>query len=173
MTFGTLYNHIQGKETYFGVSPGILISDSARSGGAFYAQREHRLWDGLKLIGGFQAMKIGNIAVNVVPRAGVLWTPAPRVTVKALYGKAFRAPSLNEVGLRHPGLQGTPNLFDAGVSYQEEPPSSRNQLLSQPPNRSHRPGLQHCPGGYLKLGEASFHGVEWKASITSGTAGSL
>jgi iron complex outermembrane receptor protein len=47
------------------------------------------------------------------------------LTVKALYGGAFRAPSLDETGLNHPGLKGNPALvpekigtLDLLVSYQ-------------------------------------------------------
>jgi iron complex outermembrane receptor protein len=72
-----------------------------------------------------QANKIGSIALNIVPRAGILWNPAAHFTLKALYGGAFRAPSLDETGLTHPGLTGNPHLvpekvgtLDLQASYQ-------------------------------------------------------
>ena len=110
LTFGTVYNHIEGLETYFGVTPNLIDARGSRNAGEGYIQFEHRLTDTLKLIGGAQANKIGAIAVNVVPRGGVLWNPSNHITAKILYGGAYNAPSLDETLLNHPGLKGNPNL---------------------------------------------------------------
>jgi outer membrane receptor protein involved in Fe transport len=125
LTFGTVINHIRGRELYYGEQPVLVDEDAQRWGSGFYIQHEHKLTDDLKLVGGLQANKIGSIALNVVPRAGILWNPAAHFTLKALYGGAFRAPSLDETGLTHPGLKGDPNLvpekvgtLDLQVSYQ-------------------------------------------------------
>jgi len=125
LTFGTVINHIRGTELYYGEQPTLVDEDAQRWGSGFYIQHEHKLTEDLTLIGGLQANKIGTIALNVVPRAGVLWNPAAHFTIKALYGGAFRAPSLDETGLTHPGLKGDPNLvpekvgtLDLQVSYQ-------------------------------------------------------
>ena len=125
LTFGTTVNRIQGKEMYSGVQPALTVEDAKRWGGGFYIQQEHRLTDDLTLIGGVQANKIGSLAWNVVPRVGILWNPAAHFTMKALYGGAFRAPSLDETGLTHPGLTGNPKLvpekvgtLDLQLSYQ-------------------------------------------------------
>ena len=75
LTFGALYNYVQGHELYLGVTPSITISDGSRPGEAAYAQLDHRLASNLKVIGGFQANKIGALDVDVVPRAGVIWAP--------------------------------------------------------------------------------------------------
>lgn len=125
LTFGTVLNHIEGIETYVGVTPNLIDAQGSRNAGGAYAQFEHRLTGDVKLIGGFQANKIGAIPANAVPRGGVLWNPTGRLTFKALYGGAFNAPSLDETLLNHPGLKGNPNLvpervgtFDAQMSYQ-------------------------------------------------------
>jgi outer membrane receptor protein involved in Fe transport len=125
LTFGTVVSRIRGTEWFSGVEPALLVEDGQRWGSGFYVQHEHRLGGDLKLVGGLQANKIGSLALNVVPRGGILWNPAARFTVKALYGGAFRAPSLDETGLVHPGLRGNPNLvpekvgtLDLQVSYQ-------------------------------------------------------
>jgi outer membrane receptor for ferrienterochelin and colicin len=125
LTFGTTVNRIQGKEMYSGVQPALTVEDAKRWGGGFYIQQEHRLTGDLTLIGGVQANKIGSLAWNVVPRGGILWNPAEHFTMKALYGGAFRAPSLDESGLTHPGLTGNPKLvpekvgtLDLQLSYQ-------------------------------------------------------
>jgi outer membrane receptor for ferrienterochelin and colicin len=125
LTFGTVINHIRGTEMYSGVQPALMVENGKRWGSGFYVQHEHRLTGDLKLIGGLQANKIGSIALNIVPRAGILWNPAAHFTLKALYGGAFRAPSLDETGLTHPGLTGNPHLvpekvgtLDLQASYQ-------------------------------------------------------
>jgi outer membrane receptor protein involved in Fe transport len=125
LTFGALYSHIGGTESYTGVTPNEIVMHGTRSASGFYAQHEHRLTDSLKVVGGLQANKIGNIALNVVPRAGIVWNPAADFTLKALYGGAFRAPSLDELYLNDPGLKGDPNLkpekvgtVDLQLSYQ-------------------------------------------------------
>ena len=125
LTFGTVYNHIDGLETYFGVTPNLIDAKGSRNAGEGYIQYEHKLTDDLKLIGGVQANKIGAIAVNAVPRGGVLWNPFDHWNMKLLYGGAYNAPSLDETLLNHPGLKGNPDLIpekvgtlDAQVSFQ-------------------------------------------------------
>jgi outer membrane receptor for ferrienterochelin and colicins len=127
ITFGTLFEHIDGTELY----KTFVDAQGSREQGGFYAQYEHKFTDDLKLIGGFQANKIGDIALNVVPRGGIIWNPSAHVTLKALYGGAFRAPSLDDTLLNNPGLKGNPNLvpetvrtFDIQASYQ----NNRTQL---------------------------------------------
>ena len=90
-------------------------------------QIDHRLTDAIDLIGGVQIDKIESIRVAVLPRAGLIWRPANRWRVKALYGDAFRAPSLNERLLQMPFLTGNPDLkpervatLDVGVFYQAD-----------------------------------------------------
>src|SRR6185503_6001745 len=78
VTFGVLHNQVSGTETYYGLGVPIPISDGHRSGSAGYAQIDHRIVDTVKLIGGFQANKIGSLSLDVVPRGGVIWSPATR-----------------------------------------------------------------------------------------------
>lgn len=110
LTFGALYDQDRGTELFFAGGQSYIGAQGARSADGFYAQHEHKLTDTLKLIGGFQATKIGYIKLNVVPRAGILWNPAEHVTLKVLYGGAFRAPSLDEILLKNPALNGNPDL---------------------------------------------------------------
>ena len=124
LSFGTLVNHIQGHEIYEGISPAITISEGSRPGSAFYGQVTQFLTPRVSVIGGFQANKIGSLALDVVPRSGVVVNVSSRVHVKALYSKAFRAPSINETKLNHPGLAGNPDArpekvgtFDLEWSY--------------------------------------------------------
>ena len=170
LTIGTLYNYERGEETYTASTPNVDISDGARPAGALYAQWDHRLLDRLKLLGGFQANKISNIALDVVPRAGVVWDATREFTIKALYGEAFRAPSLNETYLNHPGLAGNRNLqpekvqtvdlavayqgrhFQAGVDYFHS--LQTNSIVLEPSV----PRMK-----FVNLGSARFQGVETEA----------
>jgi outer membrane receptor protein involved in Fe transport len=125
LTLGTVYNHIAGLETFFGVTPNLVDAQGSRNAGEGYIQYEHKLSEEIKLIGGVQANKIGAIAVKTVPRGGILWSATNRVSIKVLYGGAYNAPSLDETLLNHPGLKGNPDLvpekvgtLDAQISYQ-------------------------------------------------------
>ena len=115
LTFGSLFNHIQGHEIYEGIQPAITISEGSRPGGAFYGQVTQFLGRRVSVIGGFQANKIGSLALDVVPRTGAVVHVGSRVHVKALYSKAFRAPSINETRLNHPGLAGNPDALPEKV----------------------------------------------------------
>jgi len=167
LTFGSLFNHIEGQETYFGIDPPIQISDGSRPGGAFYAQWDHQLVDTVKLVGGFQFNKIDGTSVNVVPRVGAIWNPTSHVGVKALYSGAFRAPSINETTLNHPGLQGTPGLrpekvgtLDLSVSYQANRFQGALTYFHSRQTDSIIIDTRPIRWVYLNLGEATFQGFE-------------
>jgi outer membrane receptor for ferrienterochelin and colicins len=170
LTVGALYDHIQGEEDYFGITPSIAISKGSRPGYASYAQLNHRLLDNLKLVGGVQANKIGHIDLAVVPRAGVIWNPASGFTVKGLYGEAFRAPSINETLLNHPGLAGNADLkpervgtFDIGVSYAGEHFQAGANYFRSKQTDSIVVDSSTPRWRYRNLGEATFHGLELEA----------
>lgn len=121
---GAVYNFIQGEEDYLEDSRRLVVSDGTRESAGFYAQLDYQLIESLKLIGGVQANAIENVDPEVVPRAGIIFNPISQLNFKALYGQAFRAPSLNEINLRHPELWGQTELLpekvhtiDVGVSY--------------------------------------------------------
>ncbi|MES1262388.1 MAG: TonB-dependent receptor, partial [Acidobacteriota bacterium] len=166
LTVGTLFNHIAGVENLTSTVPYTAVSDGSRNSGALYAQLDHQLSDTVKFIAGFQTNRIGNIPVNTVPRVGVIWTPSAW-SVKALYGQAFRAPSLNENLINHPGLEGNPNLlpekvatFDLGVSYR------RNHFEGGVDYFHSRitDSIVNIPDGarfrFVNLGDVVFNGLE-------------
>jgi outer membrane receptor protein involved in Fe transport len=167
LTFGTLFSHIEGQETYFGIDPPIQISDGSRPAGAVYAQWDHQLVDTVKLVGGFQVNKIENTGMNVVPRFGVVWNPTSHVGVKALYSGAFRAPSINETMLNHPGLRGTPGLrpekvgtLDLSVSYQANRFQGALTYFHSRQTDSIVIDTRPVRWVYVNLGEATFQGFE-------------
>lgn len=134
LVVGGLFNRIHAKEMNFmmggpggGSSEPTEVAYGTKDNFAFYVQVDYRLLDNLKLIGGAQANKAEDIDLNIVPRAGVIWYPIPRINVKALYSSAFRAPSIAELTLQSGGVKGTATLtpekvatIDLGVNYQGE-----------------------------------------------------
>ena len=86
------------------------MSDGTRASYGGYAEADFQLLKNVTVNGGLQANKIRKAGVTVVPRAGIIWNPVPKIAVKALYGQAFRAPYINELYIDHPGLWETPNL---------------------------------------------------------------
>ncbi len=124
LTAGMLFNRIAGIEV---ASIDHYAEDAGgnRSAGGFYAQLDHQLLPTVKLIGGFQSNKFAGIPLSTVPRAGVIWSPSHTVSVKALYGEAFRPPSIDESTLNLPDIHGNPNLrpeiaetFNLGLTLQ-------------------------------------------------------
>jgi outer membrane receptor for ferrienterochelin and colicins len=124
IVFGGLYNYFDGEEN----NPDEgKVTDASRFSMGTYAQMDYKLIEKMKLIGGFQANKVEDIDLNIVPRAGVIWYPFERINVKALYSQAFRAPSINELTIKFSQMRGNPDLvpekvstIDFGVNYHEE-----------------------------------------------------
>jgi outer membrane receptor protein involved in Fe transport len=166
LTAGALFNRIAGEEKNTAVVPNAISARGSRPAGAFYAQIDHELRHDLKLIGGFQSNKIGDITLDTVPRGGVVWSPSSWVSIKALYGEAFRAPALDELLLNRPGIVGNPNLkpervgtFDLGVGFQGRRvevgvdyfhSKQTDSIVTVPGTRIH----------YANLGQITFDGVE-------------
>ncbi len=175
LTFGALYGLQRGREIdNFGVS--FVATDATRVNGGVYGQVEFRLMEGVNLIGGIQTNKVENIPLHSVPRAGLVWSPASRWHVKALYGQAFRAPSLNEVHTDFTLLQGNPNLraelsstLDLGLIYQSRSlRSSFNYFRSQQSDTIVTVKNGGLPNGldtfqYQNAAGLLFHGAQWES----------
>jgi outer membrane receptor for ferrienterochelin and colicin len=175
LTFGALYDHVQGGEYFYAVSPAERISHGDAESGASYAQIDHQLFDNLKLIAGLQANNFENVGLKVIPRGGVVWTVAPRWTLKALYSQAYRAPSLNETLLHYvppadiggPSLLGNLNLLpervatiDAELNYQRNRfQASAGYFHSVQTDRIVLSNVT-SNGTYMNVGRATFDGVE-------------
>jgi len=171
---GGLLNQVRGKEDFIQGERRLTVSDEHRSSAAFYAQLDFHPIEAVGLIGGVQVNSYENIDVSVVPRAGVIVEPLDRVNIKLLYGQAFRAPSLNEIALRHPDLWGRDDLrpekvdaFDAGVSYLGERlllglnyfHATQRDIIMVDAVPSVVIG---APSRYENLGEVTFQGVEFE-----------
>ncbi|HET9833441.1 MAG TPA: TonB-dependent receptor, partial [Vicinamibacterales bacterium] len=169
LTLGALYNHQQGGETFYGLGFPIPISIGTRNGSGGYVQLDHLIVNGVKGIVGLQANKIGNLDTSVVPRGGIIWVPNGPFSVKALYGQAFRAPSINETTLAHPALSGNPNLlpekvgtFDVELAYQHDRVQGSVNFFHSRQTDSITIDTTTTPWHYANLGEATFHGVEFE-----------
>ena len=167
LTFGALYSHIRGHETYYGLTPPIPISSGSRNGSGAYAQIDHLIVAGLKGVAGIQANKIGSLDVDVVPRGGFIWLPTPKLTFKALYGQAFRAPSINETTLNHPQLSGTPDLrpekvgtFDVELTYQSDRLQGSVNFFHSRHTDSIIVDTEPLRWRYANLGTETFRGAE-------------
>lgn len=167
LVVGGLYNYNRGKEE----AGTLTVSDGSRSSGGFYTQVDYQPWKILSLIAGMQLNKIQDIDVDVVPRGGIILNPIPRLNIKALYGQAYRAPSINELKLREIDLWGNPKLrpekvqtVDAGVAYLGEKVNLGANyfftlqkdiiMVDQTPSRF------DAPAEYANLGRVQFQGVE-------------
>jgi outer membrane receptor protein involved in Fe transport len=166
LTAGALFNRIAGTEEYIAVVPHQIAAQGTRPGGAFYAQLDHQLRHDLKLIGGFQTNKIGDISLDTVPRGGAVWSPSSWVSIKALYGQAFRAPALDELHLNRPGIVGNPNLlpekvgtFDLGVGFQGSRVQGGVDYFHSEQTDS-IVSVAGKPIRYVNLGQLTFNGVE-------------
>ncbi len=128
IVFGGLFNYFDGQE--WGPGPegrDTLYTDASRNSLGAYAQANYKILSNLNLIGGLQANKVKDLDLNIVPRIGMIWYPVSKLNVKAFYGEAYRAPSINEFSIKHTDMLGNPNLlpetvstFDFGVGYQGE-----------------------------------------------------
>lgn len=175
LTFGAVHQRAHGVGHFVGTTPPVRLLEGTRSGSGLYVQHEHRLRHDLKLIGGFQLNKIGRIAANLVPRGGLVWELAPQWTVKALYGQAFRAPSITENWLDFPTLKGNPRLgpervgtFDLSAGYQgKRLQAGVNYFVSR------YTGLVTAdssvfPLVFVNRGASTFAGVEFEAKYYVG-----
>ncbi len=167
LIFGGVFNKIKGQEVYLATEPSTTISDEEKFNLGIYAQLNYAVLDNLKFIGGLQANKVENVDLDIVPRAGLIWYPVSSLNVKAIYSQAFRAASINELGLMHPALTGNLDLvpekvgnFDLSVSYQGDQFQVRaNYFISNQTNII-VPDRSVVPGIYRNTGEFNIQGVE-------------
>jgi outer membrane receptor protein involved in Fe transport len=172
LVVGGLYDKISGNEIFNGLGFPIAISDASPWNAAGYAQLDVHVVDSFKLIGGFQVNKIEGRGADFTPRVGAIITLPVGLHAKALYGEAFRAPSINELSLQHPQLRGNPDLdpektanFDLSVGYH----GGRGQVTaSYFRNRQTGIIIQNRtvdPARYDNGGEAQIQGFEVEGKL--------
>jgi outer membrane receptor for ferrienterochelin and colicin len=164
---GGLYNYSTGKEKVVGMG---TISDDSRFSFGFYTQADFWVHQKMKLIGGCQTNKVENIDLDIVPRAGFIFYPVSNVNVKTLYSQAFRAPSINEIGIDFPDMKGNPdckpekvNTIDIGINYSgEKIHGGVNYFLSKQTEIifQDRSFTKFSAPTYDNIGEVEHQGVE-------------
>jgi outer membrane receptor for ferrienterochelin and colicin len=77
----------------------------------FFVQDSYKFLEDYELTAGIRYDKYSDFGAVTNPRAALVWKTSPELTVKLLYGKAFRAPALFELyGRANPLGLGNPNL---------------------------------------------------------------
>lgn len=175
LTFGALYNYQQGHELFYAGAAPSVIAHGSRPGEAAYVQIDHALTGSVKIIGGLQENKVGSLSLDVVPRAGVIWSPTAHFGVKALYSEAYRAPSISETTMDYvpppsvggPSLIGNPNLLpekvattDLDFSYQASRFQGSIDFFHSKQTDSIVEDTASLTNAYINLGEAVFNGIE-------------
>jgi outer membrane receptor for ferrienterochelin and colicins len=138
IALGAVWGFMTGKESVPN-NPVPSLDNQKQNTFSGYTQVDYR-WDWCKVIGGFQANKVADFDVDFNPRAGLIFYPLEHINIKTLYSTAYRAPSMDELYLDHPGMKGKlkgqfsnpmipydDNLkpekvqtFDVGANYQNE-----------------------------------------------------
>ncbi len=172
---GGLFNRNKGDETYTPAGlPESVVSEGDINSFAFYAQLDYRLVENLKLIGGLQAIKVDEIDLQLVPRAGLIWYPVDRFSVKALYSQAFRAPSINEVNMNLTGIiLGNKSLrpedvstIDLSFGYQgEQTQLALNLFRSEMTNIIQLAYNDQFINVYGNRADVTFYGVEFEGKL--------
>lgn len=89
-------NRREYQDAYYDLDPRAydLQDDRASSTLGMYVQDEFRLHDKLMLTAGLRFDRYAeNFGSTFNPRMGLIYSPSPTATLKALYGQAFRAPN--------------------------------------------------------------------------------
>jgi iron complex outermembrane receptor protein len=91
-----------------------LDSDESSTVWALFAQDEWRLGEDVRLSIGVRHDHYSTFGSSTNPRLAVVWNPAEKTALKALYGTAFRAPNAYELYYEDGGYsQNAPEALDA------------------------------------------------------------
>ena len=90
----------------------LMFSDQQERTDLFLsAQDEWAFARGWELTAGVRYDYYSNFGSTINPRAALVWETSPQLTSKLLYGRAFRAPSFNELYVQNnPSNNGNPDL---------------------------------------------------------------
>ena len=94
-----------------------------------FVQDEWKLAQNWQLVSGIRFDDYSDFGSTINPRAALIWATTDTITTKLLYGRAFRAPSLNELYVsNNPVFTGNDELdaetidtYEIGVSHQVTP----------------------------------------------------
>ena len=99
-------NFRQVQKNFDSVDPKVTYLDSREESYfvAAFGQADVRVLPELRLNAGLRLDDYDTFGTSVNPRAGAIYTPTEGTTVKALYGRAFRAPSAYELFYQDGGI---------------------------------------------------------------------
>ena len=149
--------------------------------GYFYAQDEWNFARDWMLTAGVRHDNYSDFGGTTNPRLAVVWDATLDLTAKLLYGRAFRAPSFNEMYGINPNSNGNPNLkpetiktLEAAFSWQARPDTQVNLSLFRYDMRDVIRNVQNATTGtgstFQNTGKQHGSGMEleatWDASRT-------
>lgn len=125
----------------------LLYGDRQINNFAVFAQSDLEIGSGVSVtLGGrydWNHLVAGKTLEQFSPKLGIVWSPASHVSFRALYGRAFRAPTIAERFLREE--------IGGGVSFVTNP-----QLKAERMDLSAEIGARWNPWGSLQLDGAAF-----------------
>lgn len=107
----------------------IWMPEADRTNYYMFVQNEWKFAQNWQLVSGVRFDEYTDFGSTVNPRAALIWATTDAITTKVLYGRAFRAPSLNELYVsNNPVFIGNDQLdaetidtFEVGMSHQLTP----------------------------------------------------
>lgn len=113
LTGGVEFKHnVRQHQVNYDDDPYVRYSDTKPKtrNYALYLQDEFKLSTPLRLSAGVRYDRYSTFGNTVNPRLGLIYQPAPKTTVKLLYGSAFRAPNAYELFYDAPTYKPNPTL---------------------------------------------------------------
>lgn len=119
---GGLFTHRQGEEKNW--LSGVVQGEDGFNGVSAYSQVGYPVIQPVQLIGGVQYNQMFGLKAAFAPRAGAIWEINRKISLKALWSNAYRAPSINELSLDAATIKGNGDLaaeniqtYDLALSY--------------------------------------------------------
>ncbi len=100
-----LYTHQRDTDSIDGE---VLNVDPSFNNWGIFSEVEYKISDKLTLVGGLRLDDVQRVGVSLSPRAAAIINVTPEDTLKALYGRSFRAPNVYEMFYASPNAN-TPN----------------------------------------------------------------
>jgi outer membrane receptor for ferrienterochelin and colicins len=105
-------NNVAQDQRNYDEAPYVVYQDDHRSsrGWALYAEDDVELHERVRLSAGVRYDHYSIFRASTHPRLGLLYSPSPGTSLKALYGSAFRIPTIYELYFGGEGYDPNPNL---------------------------------------------------------------
>jgi outer membrane receptor for ferrienterochelin and colicins len=110
---GGVVDYREGQEKNW--SNGQTMNDASFTGFSGYGQVSYPVLKPLEVFGGAQYNQVSDLKPALAPRAGLIWTINDKLSTKAFWTNAFRAPSLNELTIDAPTQKGNRSLLPEKV----------------------------------------------------------